>query len=151
MTVNFGILSYVITQPAIAPDENTFLQNSFGKHNQTYYEQRQCVEIAGYLDEHYPRSDILVDSFSAYLIILESRYPQRFYISSDFDFKNAISDPRRYGVDYILIPQPESAAVTSAINSAYPNLFARGAEWAELERDFGSRWRLYKITRGTGG
>lgn len=151
MTANFGILSYVITQPAIAPDENTFLQNSLGKHNQTYYEQRQCVEIAGYLDEKYPHSNILVDSFSAYLIILESCYPQRFYISSDFDFKKAISNPQSYGVDYILIPRPESAAVTSAINSAYPNLFEHGAEWAKLERDFGSQWRLYKVTRSTGG
>jgi len=151
MIANFAVLSYVITQPTVAPDENTFFQNTFGNHNQTYYDEKQFGEIAAYLDENYPNSTILVDSFSAYLIILESRFPKRFYITSDYYFNKAISDPEKYGVSYILIPKPGSASVISEINNAYPNLFDHGADWAQLTKDFGSKWRLYKITKSTGG
>ncbi|EHQ88058.1 ArnT family glycosyltransferase [Desulfosporosinus youngiae] len=145
MIANFCILSYAITQPSIAPDENTFLQNSLGRHNQTYYDQRQDMEIANYLDENYPSSNILVDSFSAYLIILNSNYPKRFFITSDYDFKNAISDPEAYNVSYILVPKPGSSSVISAINDAYPNLYDHGSDWLELAKEFGTRWRLYKV------
>ncbi|WAG53866.1 glycosyltransferase family 39 protein [Clostridium estertheticum] len=151
MILNFIILSYVITQPTIAPDENTFLKNTFKQHNQTYYDEKQFSDIAGYLDENYPNSNILVDSFSAYLIILKTQFPRRLYISSDYYFNEAISDPQKYGVSYILIPKPGSSSVISVINNAYPNLFEHGAEWAELVRDFGSKWRLYKVIRKTGG
>lgn len=145
MIGNYGILSYAITQPSIAPDENTFLQNSFGHHNQTYYDQKQDIEIAEYLDENYPSSNILVDSFSAYMVILQSKFPKRFYITSDFDFKNAISDPKAYKVSYILVPKPGSASVISAINDAYPNLYYNGSDWSELVKEFGTRWRLYRV------
>lgn len=149
MLLNFGMLSYAITQPLIAPDENTFLQNSFGYHNQTYYDQKQDIEIAEYLDENYPSSNILVDSFSAYLIILESKFPKRFYITSDFEFKDAISNPKAYKVEYILVPKPGSASVISAINDAYPNLYDHGSDWTELVKEFGTRWRLYKVINNT--
>lgn len=151
MVVNFGILSYVITQPTIAPDENTFLQNGLGHYSQSYYELKNNIEIARYLDENYPRNHILTDSFSAYFIILQSKYPKRFYIPSDTDFKKAISDPAAYGIDYVLIPKPGSASVISAINNAYPNLYEQGAEWAEFVKEFEGNWRIYKITRSTGG
>lgn len=150
MAVNFCILSYAITQPSIAPDENTFLQNSFGSHTQAYYDQQQWIGIADYLDENYPESSILADSFSAYMIILESHYPKRFFISSDYNFKKAISDPSLFGVEYILIPKPGSPSVISAVNNAYPNLFEHGADWAELVKSFGDEWRLYRVTKSTG-
>ncbi|MDX9872795.1 MAG: hypothetical protein RBT41_10300, partial [Clostridia bacterium] len=84
-------------------------------------------------------------------IILQNKSPQRFFITSDQDFKEAISDPTGYGVGYFLIPRPGSASVISAVNNAYPNLFEQGAEWAELEQDFDGKWRLYKITKSTKG
>ena len=151
VVASFIINSYVITQPALAPDENSFVQNTFGSHNQTYYDEKECTEIAHYLDTYYPDSTILTDSFSAYLIILESRFPKRFFISSDFYFNDAISNPESYDVGYILIPKPGSASVISAINNAYPNLFDHGAEWAKLVKEFGPNWRLYKVIKSTGG
>lgn len=149
MAVNFGILSYAITQPSIAPDENTFLQNSFGNHTQVYYDWKNYTDIAKYLDENYPKSTILTDSFSSFFIILQSRFPRRFYISSDVDFKQAVSNPIKHGVDYVLIPRTGSSAIISAVNNAYPNLFEHGAEWAELVKDFGTGWKLYRITKST--
>jgi len=150
MIANFGILSYVITQPNIAPDENIFFRNTFGHRTQDYYNERQFSEIAVYLDENYPNSTILADSSSAYSIILESRFPKRFYITSDYKFANATSDPEKYGVSYILIPKPGSSTQISAINIAHPNLFDNGADWVKLVKDFGSNWRIYKVTKSTG-
>ncbi|AEG60754.1 ArnT family glycosyltransferase [Desulforamulus ruminis] len=151
LVLNFGILSYAVTQPSIAPDENTFLQNSFGRHSAVYEEWRNKEEIARYLDKYYSQNVILTDSFSAYYIILQSKYPKRFFITSDYDFAKAISHPTDYGVEYFLIPKPGSPSILSAINDAYPNLYEHGAEWAELVKDFGLDWRLYKITNSTRG
>lgn len=145
LIMNFGMLSYAITQPSIAPDENTFLQNSFGKKSATYYDWKRYIEISNYLDEFYPQSTILTDSFSSFFIILQSEFPKRFYITSDSGFKDAITNPSGYQVDYFLIPRTGSSSVISAVNNAYPDLFDKGADWAELVRDFDGKWRLYKI------
>ncbi len=150
MAVNFGILSYAITQPSIAPDENKFLQNSFGQYTQDYYNWKNHVDIAEYLDENCSQDTVLTDSFLSFFIILQSKYPKMFYIPSDNDFDKAVSDPTKYGVKYVLIPEPGTSAAISAINKAYPNLFVHGAEWAEPVKDFGTGWKLYRITKSTG-
>ncbi|HWQ41808.1 MAG TPA: glycosyltransferase family 39 protein [Desulfosporosinus sp.] len=151
MLVNYGILSYAITQRSIAPDENTFLQNTFGNRSTVYYDWKEYIEIAKYLDDNYPQDTILTDSYSTFFIILQSRFPKRFYISSDYYFKEAISNPKNFGVSYILIPKPGNESVISAINKIYPDLFYQGADWAELVKEFGTKWRLYKVTKSTGG
>ncbi|TGE37843.1 hypothetical protein E4K67_14160 [Desulfosporosinus fructosivorans] len=151
MILNYGILSYAITQPSIAPDENTFVQNSFGNHTKIYYGWKQDIEIAKYLDDNYSHSTILMDSSTAFFIILQSEFPKRFYIPSDKDFKNAVSDPVKFKVDYILVPKPGAEAGINAINIAYPNLFTQGADWVEFVKEFGTEWRLYKVTKSTGG
>ena len=147
MLLNYGILSYIITQPTIAPMENIFIQNTFGNHEQTYYDEKRNIEIARYLDENYPQSNILVDSSSAFLIIIESKFPKRFYINSDYYFNNAVLEPKKYEVDYILIPKPGSVSAISAINAAYPNLYDKGSDWAVLTKDFGTKWRLYELIK----
>ncbi|MDQ7095549.1 glycosyltransferase family 39 protein [Desulfosporosinus sp. PR] len=151
MLVSFGLLSYAITQPLIAPDENTFLKNSFGNHDGKYYDWQQDIEIAKYLDENYPGKIILVDSSSAFFIILQSKFPKDFYINSDKNFKNAISDPIKYNVDYVLIPKHNYPWGISVINQAYPNLYDHGADWVELVKEFGTDWRLYKVSKSTEG
>jgi hypothetical protein len=58
-----------------------------------------------------------------------------------------MSEPKNFGIEYILIPRPTTESIGSAIIVTYPNLYANGAEWCELYKDFGDgAWRLYKIT-----
>lgn len=140
------LLSYAMTKPDIAPDEHTYLTMS-GHYKDQQLEQ----QMADYFNEQMPDAVIMMDSYSAYRIILKSVRPQRYLITSDRMFANAMVDPQAFGVEYILIPQPTAETEGSAINRTYPNLYANGAEWCELYKEFGDNsWRLYKITDRTG-
>ncbi|KOS03831.1 glycosyltransferase family 39 protein [Paenibacillus polymyxa] len=137
-----GLLSYALTRPDIAPDENSFLTRT---GNVNYVRQESDRKIAVWLDEHLPKSTIMTDSASAYTMIVYSQYPKRFLITSDYSFNKALSYPQDHHVDYILVPKIMSGMPLSKINMVYPNLYEKGAPWVQLEREFNGEWRLYKV------
>ncbi|APB69369.1 hypothetical protein PPYC1_02750 [Paenibacillus polymyxa] len=137
-----GLLSYALTRPDIAPDENSFLTRT---GNVNYVRQESDRKIAVWLDEHLPKSTIMTDSASAYTMIVYSEYPKRFLITSDYSFNKALSYPQDSHVDYILVPKIMSGMPLSKINMVYPNLYEKGAPWVQLEREFNGEWRLYKV------
>ncbi|QYK69632.1 glycosyltransferase family 39 protein [Paenibacillus sp. S02] len=137
-----GLLSYALTRPDIAPDENSFLTRT---GNVNYVRQESDRKIAVWLDEHLPKSTIMTDSASAYTMIVYSQYPKRFLITSDYSFNKALSYPQDSHVDYILVPKIMSGMPLSKINMVYPNLYEKGAPWVQLEREFNGEWRLYKV------
>jgi hypothetical protein len=137
-----GLLSYALTRPDIAPDENSFLTRT---GNVNYVRQESDRKIAVWLDEHLPKSTIMTDSASAYTMIVYSQYPKRFLITSDYLFNKALSYPQDNHVDYILVPKIMSGMPLSKINMVYPNLYEKGAPWVQLEREFNGEWRLYKV------
>ncbi|MCV9949781.1 glycosyltransferase family 39 protein [Paenibacillus sp. BT-177] len=137
-----GLLSYALTRPDIAPDENSFLTRT---GNVNYVRQESDRKIAVWLDEHLPKSTIMTDSASAYTMIVYSQYPKRFLITSDYSFNKALSYPQENHVDYILVPKIMSGMPLSKINMVYPNLYEHGAPWIQLEREFNGEWRLYKV------
>ncbi len=137
-----GLLSYALTRPDIAPDENSFLTRT---GNVNYVRQESDRKIAVWLDQHRPKSTIMTDSASAYTMIVYSQYPKRFLITSDYSFNKALSYPQDNHVDYILVPKIMSGMPLSKINMVYPNLYEHGAPWVQLEREFNGEWRLYKV------
>ncbi|MDY8022699.1 glycosyltransferase family 39 protein [Paenibacillus polymyxa] len=137
-----GLLSYALTRPDIAPDENSFLTRT---GNVNYVRQESDRKIAVWLDEHLPKSTIMTDSASAYTMIVYSQYPKRFLITSDYSFNKALTYPQDNHVDYILVPKIMSGMPLSKINMVYPNLYEKGAPWVQLEREFNGEWRLYKV------
>ncbi|MGR6764337.1 glycosyltransferase family 39 protein [Paenibacillus sp. T2-29] len=137
-----GLLSYALTRPDIAPDENSFLTRT---GNVNYVRQESDRKIAVWLDEHLPKSTIMTDSASAYTMIVYSQYSKRFLITSDYAFNKALSYPQENHVDYILVPKIMSGMPLSKINMVYPNLYEHGAPWVQLEREFNGEWRLYKV------
>ncbi|MGW8443678.1 hypothetical protein ACWGXJ_22470 [Paenibacillus sp. S33] len=137
-----GLLSYALTRPDIAPDENSFLTRM---GNVNYVRQESDRKIAVWLDEHLPKSTIMTDSASAYTMIVYSQYPKRFLITSDYSFNKTLSYPQDNHVDYILVPKIMSGMPLSKINMVYPNLYEKGAPWVQLEREFNGEWRLYKV------
>lgn len=140
------LLTFAMTNPKIAPDEHTYI--TLGSH---YEDMKLEKSIADYLNAELPEAVVMMDSYSAYRIIVKSRNPQRYVITSDRIFRDAMSNPANYGVEYILIPRPSSESIGSAIIVTYPNLYANGADWAQLYKEFGNNaWRLYKVTGPTG-
>lgn len=129
MLVTAGLLSYALTNPAIAADEHSYLTHS---GNESY--ERQIIErkIAPWLDEHYGSSLILTDSYAAYPIILSSKIPKKFMITSDFDFGESLTDLPASKVDYVLVTRLVDGVPLDQVNRNYPDLFEkerRGPRW----------------------
>jgi hypothetical protein len=81
--------------------------------------------IAEYLDAmNAPRGSILIDAFLGFPIIMQSRYPERFVITADRDFRPALADPVTFGVTYLLAPPGGGNQSLDAVNRTYPTLGA---------------------------
>ncbi|MNH89878.1 hypothetical protein D3C73_424110 [compost metagenome] len=141
--IGLGLSAVVLTKammsPVIAPDENKFLHAA--EHATVQNVDR---EIAQYLQTEMADQLVLMDSYSTYSIILNSRHADRYLITSDYEFADALANPQQHGVDYILSPKNDPSSAKSADNQMY-NLFEDGAPWAELYKEFGGKWRLYKV------
>jgi len=113
------------------------------------------AQTADYLDaKNLGEGKVLVDTFTGFSIVLASSHPKTFVITSDPDFKHLLQSPDK--IAYILVPRPDGPmqiAQLDAVNQTYPNLYYRGAEFATLETEFKGpyQWRLYRVTKPTGG
>ena len=149
-----------MSDPSVAPEEGHELAYlTTGGHltaDQERAARRFKTErgIAAYLDGlHLSRGSVLVDSFIGYAIVLSSKRPEQFVITSDRDFKQAIADPSGTGVQYILVPRETGLASLDAINQAFPSLYASGEGVGRLVEEFrnvgdGADWRLYRVSAG---
>lgn len=113
-------------------------------------------QIAAYVDAlELPEGTVLVDAFLGFPTIIQSRDPRQFVITSDRDFEAILSDPSRFGVEYLLVPPPtEGLGELDALNRAYPNLYVDGGGIGQLVREFDSpikrnHWRLYRVIGST--
>ena len=108
-------------------------------------------QIAATLDAmHLPDSSVLTDSAFAFPILLATRHPRQFVITSDRDFKPILRDPAAAHLRYLLVPQPEKAP-SDALEHAHPGLYETGAgvgrtvmSWHGAS-DSGD-WRLLRVT-----
>ncbi|CAG7626804.1 hypothetical protein PAESOLCIP111_02852 [Paenibacillus solanacearum] len=142
MAMSAVILTQALLDPVIAPDENKFL------HARQYAASQQIEkEVARYLDTELSGQQILMDSYSAYSVILNSRHPEKFLITSDLEFADALKEPVESGIDYILSPKPDKSSAKSAEERTYPGFYEHGTSWAVLDKEFGGKWRLYKVIR----
>lgn len=109
-------------------------------------------EIATWVDAQPAGTVVLMDSFLGFPANVFSRNHDRFAITSDRDFPEVLKQPRGL-VTHILVPNPgcppnvACLAQADQVSAAFPTLWASGADWATLERDFGglNGWRLYRV------
>ncbi|WP_409341399.1 hypothetical protein [Paenibacillus sp. MBLB4367] len=134
------VLTMAMNNPKVASDE----YEAFHR-NKLYREQEAKREVAAYLRERLPNARILTDSFSSFGVIMSSRMPKQFIMTSDRDFESSLAEPRTHNVDYILLPNPVAVLALDQVNRSYPELYANGADWVSLEREFGEYWKLYKV------
>ena len=106
--------------------------------------------VAAYVDALHPGDgSVLLDVALGFPIVLASKHPKQFVITSDRDFPDAIADPVAAGVRYILVSK--NTGTMDAIVAVYPNIFKNGAGFAHLVREFsapngnGRTWRLFEI------
>lgn len=100
-----------------------------------------------------PDGSVITDSAYAFPIILASRRPRQFVITSDRDFKAGLQDLSGHRVRYLLVSSPSSGPA-DAVRLAYPNAFGptpdnKGVRtWADKEGK--TLWTLTPVTAVTG-
>jgi hypothetical protein len=107
---------------------------------------------AHYLDSlHLPPGSVLLDTAFSAGIVLYSKRPRQFVITSDRDFDIAVADPATAHVHYLLTIPPDNLGQLEALNRAYPEIYDTGAGIGTLVASApkgGARpdWRLYRVT-----
>lgn len=140
------VLGTALMDPEVAPDENKIL------HAHQYANLQDVDrEVASYLDEQLKDAWILMDSYTAFYVILNSNNPKRYVITSDYNYQDALRDPDAHGIDFILTPKPNPSSALSAENRLYPRFYEQGTEWTELYKEFGEQhgglWKLYRVKK----
>lgn len=101
----------------------------------------------------FPDGSVITDSAYAFPIILASRRPRQFVITSDRDFKAALQDLSGHRVRYLLVSAPSSGPA-DAVRLAYPNAFGPTPDnnsvrtWADKEGK--TLWTLTPVTAVNG-
>ncbi len=68
---------------------------------------------------------VAMDTFNCGpIIVLNSKHPHQFVITSDEDFERIVADPIAFGVPYLLVPDADFGI--DAINVAHPGIFDGG-------------------------
>ena len=142
--------------PATGPEESALLRPMIHQTAATDGSSAGvALTVARYLDrQHYADGTVLVDSLTSFPVILASSAPSQFVIPSDRDFRLALSSPKTFRIEYLLVPAPASMnflGSVDAINLAYPHLFDAGSASGSLIQEFsggGKRveWRLYSVS-----
>ncbi len=110
----------------------------------------QEVRLAKYLDSlQLPNGSVLMDTFVGWRIFISSNRPHQFVITSDYQFQRDLNDPKRYGIEYILVPDRVNGSL-DAVNRRYPTFWSTGAGIATRVLDvpgIGTEpsWRLYRV------
>lgn len=107
-------------------------------------------EIARYLDRRrLSDGSVLVDLALGFPIVLASSRPHQFVITPDRDFEQAVANPAGTGIRYVLTSA--DTGTMDAVATRFPSLFASGAGFATLVREFrppynnGRTWRLFRV------
>jgi hypothetical protein len=143
------------TSTGLAREESPMLHSAISPEQATAEERRSLLiyrterEIAGYIDRlNAGEGTVLADTAYAYSVVMASRDPKQFVVTSDLDFAGAVTDPRGHGVRYLLVPAPELGH-SDALQGQWPGLYADGAGIATLEQTFDGAffgdWRLYRV------
>lgn len=139
----------------LAREEAPMLRSTFYPKLANHEERRSLFifqterQIAAYLDAlRPPDGSVLADTAYAYSVVLASRNPKQFVITSDRDFQSAVADPTGHHVQYLLVPAP-NLGPADALNRHWPGLYGSGSRVGILVKEwhgayFGD-WRLYRV------
>jgi hypothetical protein len=153
-----GLLTALPTlrHPLLAREEADALRTALGNDPAT--DQPSYVlatgadgaSVAGYLDGlDAPRGSILIDVAIGNAVVLQSRHPERWVITTDRDFDAAVEDPVTWGIRYLVVPEPNGEGRLDALNRRYPLLYETGeamaTELVTFDRPAGAHWKVFAV------
>ncbi|HBE78323.1 MAG TPA: hypothetical protein DDW65_11160 [Firmicutes bacterium] len=105
-------------------------------------------DVAQYINIHIPNAKILMDSYRTYNVILNVNQPSNLIVTCSYEFNQAIRNPRKYKVDYLLVPsETNDFSRQDALNRLYPTLYQQGAFWCTPVKEFSGYYKLFKIVQ----
>jgi hypothetical protein len=143
------------TSTGLAREESPALHSAISPALATNEERRSLLifqterEVAAQIDQlDLGDGAVLTDTAYAYSVVMASKRPKQFVITSDLDFAGAVADPAGHGVRYLLVPAPELGHA-DALQARWPGLYENGAGIAEEVRTFSGAffgdWKLYRV------
>lgn len=129
---SFVLTGYFLTNPELSHEENNLTISN------------ESRRIAEYINNNLEDEIILVDSFLTPGIILNTNNIDNIVTSASVGFYEIVDNPRKYGISYILVPEPTRIGHFDAINLRYPNLYSDGMEWCVKVKDFDG-YRFFKV------
>jgi hypothetical protein len=116
----------------------------------------QAIDVGEVLERNIPKgSRILMDTYGyGFAIFLGAKKHDIFMDFTDPNYPEALVNPQAY-VDYVLVPKPiisiyETRGSLYAVNKAQPDLYEKGAAWAEtvdILPQTHQGWKLYKVNK----
>jgi hypothetical protein len=143
------------TSTGLAREESPMLRSAILPASASHEDRRSLLifqterEISAFIDRLDPgEGAVLTDTAYAYAVVLSSKSPKQFVVTSDLDFPGAVADPSGHGVKYLLVPAPELGRA-DALRARWPTLYQDGAGISTLVWTFNGAyfgdWRLYRI------
>ncbi len=133
LLVSWGLTLSVLENPQKSPEEHSSMDTT------------ESRRIAEYIDENLPEERILTDSFVTGEILVNLKQMSNMVVTASLDFYDCLENPHKYGITYLLVPDPEEGTGSlDALNSRYPGLYAGKEEWCTEEMIF-TGFKLFKV------
>lgn len=123
---------------------NALKNPELAKEEQNVMVSSSSYKVSDYINNKLPDQKIMMDAFLTNSVILKVNNIDNLIVSSSLNFYECLNDPRKNGVDYILVPDSGGVGHLDAINATYDDLYNKGAEWCKEEAEFDG-FKLYKV------
>lgn len=103
-------------------------------------------QLADYINSNLKNDRILMDSYRTYYAIMNVDNVDNLVVSCSPDFAQAVKDPVKSGIDYLVVPEIGSYGNMDALNIAYPDLYRGGEPWCSEVASIGE-FKIYKVLK----
>lgn len=103
-------------------------------------------ELADFLNSHCNDGKILMDSYRGYYVIMNMDEPEKLIINSSEGFEDAVNDPVRCHINYLVVSEYENNGNMDILNETWPYLFSGGEVWTEELASIGE-FKVFRVIR----
>ena len=87
-----------------------------------------------------------MDSYRGYYVIMNMDEPEKLIINSSEGFEDAVNDPVRCHINYLVVSEYENNGNMDILNETWPYLFSGGEVWTEELASIGE-FKVFRVIR----
>jgi len=143
-----------IGSPTRASQEYAYHQAVLGQPAAQYSDIQlgAAKTIATWLDaQNLPPGSILTDSFLGFMVLSQTKHPNRFVTAPVQAYSAIIQHPYQHGIRYIIAVPPDGTGALYPVNTYYPGLYPGCVNNTQLALEVAgtgtpANWRVYSLT-----